>query len=90
MCKVYTDVGGIKYLYNVCPPVRKLSTRKSSWIISTYMRTTHGISITYDSEHDVETVFGFVNIIQHVDIISQVTAVLSFPGIIHISIEISR
>ena len=24
MCKVYTDVGGIKQLYHVCPPVRKL------------------------------------------------------------------
>ena len=23
MCKVYTGVGGIKYLYHVCPPVRK-------------------------------------------------------------------
>ena len=24
MCKVYTDVGGIKWLYHVCPPVRKI------------------------------------------------------------------
>ena len=24
MCKVYTDVGGIKQLYHVCPPVRKI------------------------------------------------------------------
>ena len=24
VCKVYTDVGGIKYLYHVCPPVRKI------------------------------------------------------------------
>ena len=24
MCKVYTDIGGIKYLYNVFPPVRKI------------------------------------------------------------------
>ena len=24
MCKVYTDVGGIKELYHVCPPVRKI------------------------------------------------------------------
>ena len=24
MCKVYTDVGGIKKLYHVCPPVRKI------------------------------------------------------------------
>ena len=24
MCKVYTDVGGIKYFYYVCPPVRKI------------------------------------------------------------------
>ena len=24
MCKVYTDVGGIKLLYYVCPPVRKI------------------------------------------------------------------
>ena len=24
MCKVYTDVGGIKLLYHVCPPVRKI------------------------------------------------------------------
>ena len=24
MCKVYTNVGGIKYLYHVCPPVRKI------------------------------------------------------------------
>ena len=24
MCKVYTYVGGIKYLYHVCPPVRKI------------------------------------------------------------------
>ena len=24
MCRVYTDVGGIKYLYHVCPPVRKI------------------------------------------------------------------
>ena len=24
MCKVYTDVGGIKYLYFVCPPVHKI------------------------------------------------------------------
>ena len=24
MCKVYTDVGGIRYLYHVCPPVRKI------------------------------------------------------------------
>ena len=24
MCKAYTDVGGIKYLYHVCPPVRKI------------------------------------------------------------------
>ena len=24
MSKVYTDVGGIKYLYHVCPPVRKI------------------------------------------------------------------
>ena len=24
MCKVYTDLGGIKLLYHVCPPVRKI------------------------------------------------------------------
>ena len=24
MCKVYTDVGGIKYLYHICPPLRKI------------------------------------------------------------------
>ena len=24
ICKVYTDVSGIKYLYYVCPPVRKI------------------------------------------------------------------
>ena len=24
MCKVFTDVGGIKYIYHVCPPVRKI------------------------------------------------------------------
>ena len=24
VCKVYTDVGGIKKLYHVCPPVRKI------------------------------------------------------------------
>ena len=24
MCKVYTDVGGIKQLYHVCPPVHKI------------------------------------------------------------------
>ena len=24
MCKVYTNVGGIKELYHVCPPVRKI------------------------------------------------------------------
>ena len=24
MCKVYNDVGGIKQLYHVCPPVRKI------------------------------------------------------------------
>ena len=24
MCKVYTDVGGIEYLYHVCPTVRKI------------------------------------------------------------------
>ena len=24
MCKVSTDIGGIKYLYHVCPPVRKI------------------------------------------------------------------
>ena len=24
ICKVYTDVGGIKLLYHVCPPVRKI------------------------------------------------------------------
>ena len=24
MCKVYTDVGGIKKLYHVCPPVRTI------------------------------------------------------------------
>ena len=24
MCKVYTDVCGIKQLYHVCPPVRKI------------------------------------------------------------------
>ena len=24
MCKVYTDVGGIKQLYHACPPVRKI------------------------------------------------------------------
>ena len=24
MCKVYTDVGGLKWLYHVCPPVRKI------------------------------------------------------------------
>ena len=24
MCKVFTDVGGIKQLYHVCPPVRKI------------------------------------------------------------------
>ena len=24
MCKVYTDMGGIKWLYHVCPPVRKI------------------------------------------------------------------
>ena len=24
MCNVYTDVGGIKYIYRVCPPVRKI------------------------------------------------------------------
>ena len=25
MCKVYTDVGGMNYLYHVCPPVRKIT-----------------------------------------------------------------
>ena len=24
MCNVYTDVGGMKWLYHVCPPVRKI------------------------------------------------------------------
>ena len=24
MCNVYTDIGGIEYLYHVCPPVRKI------------------------------------------------------------------
>ena len=24
MCKVYTDVGGLKKLYHVCQPVRKI------------------------------------------------------------------
>ena len=24
VCKVYTDIGGIKQLYHVCPPVRKI------------------------------------------------------------------
>ena len=24
MCKIYTDVGGIKQLYHVCPPVREI------------------------------------------------------------------
>ena len=24
MCKVYTGVGGMKMLYHVCPPVRKI------------------------------------------------------------------
>ena len=24
MCKVYTDIGGIKLLYSICPPVRKI------------------------------------------------------------------
>ena len=24
MCKVHTDVGGLKKLYHVCPPVRKI------------------------------------------------------------------
>ena len=24
MCKVYTDLGGIKQLYHVCPPLRKI------------------------------------------------------------------
>ena len=24
ICKVYTDVGGIKWFYHVCPPVRKI------------------------------------------------------------------
>ena len=24
MCMIYTDVGGIKGLYHVCPPVRKI------------------------------------------------------------------
>ena len=24
MCKIYTDVGGIKLLHHVCPPVRKI------------------------------------------------------------------
>ena len=24
MCMVYTDVSGIKYLYHICPPVRKI------------------------------------------------------------------
>ena len=27
MCNVYTDVGGIKKLYHVCPPVRKAKAR---------------------------------------------------------------
>ena len=46
MCKVYTDVGDIKYLYHVCQPYVRESTRNSSWIITTYRRTTHGITIT--------------------------------------------
>ena len=24
MCKVYTEVGGMKYFYHVCPPVRRI------------------------------------------------------------------
>ena len=24
MCKIYTDVGGIKWIYHICPPVRKI------------------------------------------------------------------
>ena len=27
MCKVYTDVDGIKYLFHVCPSVRKINPR---------------------------------------------------------------
>ena len=49
MCKVYTDVGGMKYLYHVCPPVGKIiHSLRLVWIIleSTYRRTTHGITIT--------------------------------------------
>ena len=49
MCKVYTDEGGSKQLYHVCPPVRKIihSLKLMDYLHeSTYRLTNHGITIT--------------------------------------------
>ena len=49
MCKVYTDVGGIKQLYHVCPPVRKII---HSLKLADYLHVQadkHGITITKPS-----------------------------------------
>ena len=48
MCKVYTGVGAKENSYTMAVHMyMRLSTRLSSWIISTYRRTNHAITIKY-------------------------------------------
>ena len=45
MCKVYTDVGGVKY--HVCPPVRKIiHVLKLVDYLHVQADITHGVTIT--------------------------------------------
>ena len=46
MCKVYTDVGGKKYLYHVCPHVRKIIHSLKLVDYLHVQAETHGITIT--------------------------------------------
>ena len=50
MCKVYTDVGGIKKLYHVYLPVCKIihSLKLVDYLHVQADRTAHGITITFE------------------------------------------
>ena len=53
MCKVYTDVGGIKYVFHDCPSVREIIHElKLVAYLHLHVLTEHGITrITYFTAH---------------------------------------
>ena len=72
MCKVYTDVGDMKQLYHVCPPVRKIIhslklvdylhvQADNSWYTYFLINTTNKSERTFSAFNQIKIFTGIYN-----------------------------